>query len=81
MSGGMGGTHMMGNRNVPRPVHMVGGMQRIQQQQQQQNMSAYNLASQAGMGGGTAINPGNIPMQRGVAAQPHQQQQQQQHQV
>lgn len=73
LSGAMGGPHVMGNRNVPRPVHMV-GIQRIQQQQQQQNMAAYNLASQAGMGG--AMNPGNIPMQRGVAAQPHQQQQQ-----
>ncbi|KAI3821816.1 hypothetical protein L1987_09389 [Smallanthus sonchifolius] len=29
----------------------------------------------AGMGGGAAMNPGNIPMQRGVAAQPRQQQQ------
>nr|GEW62888.1 cyclin-dependent kinase E-1 [Tanacetum cinerariifolium] len=47
---------------------------------QQQNMAAYNLASQAGMGG-TMNNPGNIPMQRGVAAQPHQQQQQQQNQL
>ncbi|MFS8014967.1 putative protein-serine/threonine kinase CMGC-CDK-CDK8 family [Helianthus anomalus] len=71
-----GGSHVMANRNVQRPVHMVGGMQRMQQQQ---SMAAYNLASQAaGMGGG-AMNPGNIPMQqRGVAAQPHQQQQQQQ---
>ncbi|KAL8265758.1 hypothetical protein R6Q59_003102 [Mikania micrantha] len=75
MSGGMGGTHLMGTRNVPRPVHMVGGMQRIQQQQQQQqNMAAYGLASQA-----AAAAAGNIPMQqRGVAAPPHQQQQQQQ---
>lgn len=71
VSGNMGGPHVMANRNAPRPMHMV-GVQRMQQQ----NMAAYNLASQAGMGG--AINPGNIPMQRGVAAQPHQQQQQQQ---
>lgn len=67
---GGGGPHVMGNRNVPRPMQMV-GMQRMQQQQ---NMSAYNLASQAGM-----VNPGNIPMQqqqqqRGVAAQPQHQQ-------
>nr|XP_043612917.1 cyclin-dependent kinase E-1 [Erigeron canadensis] len=68
-SGGMGGPHAMANRNAPRPVHMV-GVQRMQQQ----NMAAYNLASQAGMG--SAMNPGNIPIQRGVAAQPHQQQQQ-----
>ncbi|XP_071697189.1 cyclin-dependent kinase E-1 [Rutidosis leptorrhynchoides] len=70
VAGNMGGPHVMANRNVPRPMHMVG----VQRMQQQQNM-AYNLASQAGMGG--AMNPGNIPMQRGVAAQPHQQQQQQ----
>ena len=44
---------------------MAMGMQRMQTQ----GMAAYNLASQAGMGGG--INPGNIPMPRGVA-QPHQ---------
>lgn len=72
VAGGMGGPHVMGNRNIPRPMHMP-GVQRMQQQ----NMAAYNLASQAGMGG-TMNNPGNIPMQRGVAAQPHQQQQQQQ---
>lgn len=68
-----GGAHVMASRNVGRPVHMVGGMQRMQQQQ---NMTAYNLASQAAMGSGGAMNPANIPMQRGVAAQPHQQQQQ-----
>ncbi|PWA85888.1 NB-ARC domains-containing protein [Artemisia annua] len=48
----------MGNRNIPRPMHMAGV-----QSMQQQNMAAYNLASQAGMGG-TMNNPGNIPMQR-----------------
>ncbi|KAJ6766180.1 hypothetical protein OIU79_022190 [Salix purpurea] len=45
---------------------MAMGMQRMQTQ----GMAAYNLASQAGMGGG--MNPGNIPMPHGVA-QPHQQ--------
>nr|KAJ0208452.1 hypothetical protein LSAT_V11C500253840 [Lactuca sativa] len=71
-----GGQHVMPTRNVPRPMHMA-GMQRMQQQQQ--NMAAYGLASQAAMGGGGgAMNPGNIPMQRGVAAQQQQQQQQQQ---
>lgn len=40
---------------------------------QPQGLAAYNLASQAGMGGG--MNPGGIPMQRGVAAQAHHQQQ------
>lgn len=39
---------------------------------QPQGMPPYNMASQAGMGGG--INPSNMPMQRGVAAQAHQQQ-------
>lgn len=59
--------HVMPTRSVPRP--MMVGMQRMQQQ----GMSAYNLASQAGMAPG--MNPGGIPMQRGVAAQAHQQQQ------
>ena len=45
------------------------GMPRLQPQ----GMAAYNLTSQAGMGGG--MNPGGMPMQRGVAAQAHQQQQ------
>nr|XP_033515306.1 cyclin-dependent kinase E-1-like [Nicotiana tomentosiformis]XP_033515307.1 cyclin-dependent kinase E-1-like [Nicotiana tomentosiformis] len=66
-SGGMQGPHVMPNRTVPRPMPMV-NMQRMQPQA----MSAYNLASQAGMGAG--MNPGNMPMQRGVAAQAHQQQ-------
>lgn len=66
-SGGMQGPHVMPNRTVPRPMPMV-NMQRMQPQA----MSAYNLASQAGMGAG--MNPGNMPMQRGVASQAHQQQ-------
>lgn len=65
----MGGPHVMQNRAMPRPMPMVGGMQRMQNP----GIPAYNLASQAGMGGG--VNPGGIPMQRGVAAQAHQQQQ------
>ncbi|GFY93852.1 cyclin-dependent kinase E;1 [Actinidia rufa] len=67
VSGNMSGPHVMPNRSVPRPMP-VGGMQRMQPQ----GMAAYNLSSQAGMGG---MNPGNIPMQRGVAAQAHHQQQ------
>jgi hypothetical protein len=56
-------------RSVPRQMP-VGGMQRMQPQ----GMPAYNnLTSQAGMGVG--MNPGGIPMQRGVSAQTHQQQQ------
>lgn len=63
----MAGSHVMPTRNVPRPMH-VPGMQRMQPQ----GMTAYNLSSQAQMGG--AMNPGGIPMPRGVA-QAHQQQQ------
>ncbi|KAJ7945137.1 Cyclin-dependent kinase [Quillaja saponaria] len=55
-----------GNRSVPRPMNF--GMQRMPPQ----SMQAYNLTSQAGMGSG--MNPGGIPMQRGVTAQAHQQQ-------
>ncbi|KAJ1391518.1 cyclin-dependent kinase E-1-like [Sesbania bispinosa] len=57
----------MSNRSVPRPMN-VAGMQRMHHQA----MQAYNLTSQAGMGGG--MNPGGIPMQRGVP-QANQQQQ------
>ncbi|CDP04594.1 unnamed protein product [Coffea canephora] len=67
VSGGMPGPHVMTTRSVPRPMPM--GMPRLQPQ----GMAAYNLTSQAGMGGG--MNPGAMPMQRGVAAQAHQQQQ------
>lgn len=63
----MAAGHVVPNRSVPRPMPVV-GMQRIPAQ----GMSAYNLTSQAAMGGG--MNPGSIPMQRGVAAQAHQQQ-------
>lgn len=62
----MQGAHGVTGRSVPRPML---GMQRMQSQ----GMTAYNLTSQAGMGSG--MNPGGIPMQRGVAAQAHQQQQ------
>lgn len=68
MSGSMSGAHAMQNRSIPRPMPMV-GMQRMQPP----GIPAYNLASQAGMGGG--VNPGGMPMQRGVSAQAHQQQQ------
>ncbi|KAL6992983.1 Cyclin-dependent kinase E-1 [Sarracenia purpurea var. burkii] len=68
VSGSMPGPHVMTTRSVPRPMPGV-GMQRMQPQ----GMAAYNLTSQAGLGGG--MNPGNIPMQRGVGAQAHQQQQ------
>lgn len=66
VTGGIPGQHVMPNRSLPRPMHMV-GMQRMQPQ----GIAGYNIASQAGMG---AMNPGGIPMQRGVA-QAHQQQQ------
>ncbi|KAL0332619.1 UNVERIFIED_CONTAM: Cyclin-dependent kinase E-1 [Sesamum calycinum] len=52
MSGVMGGPHVMQNRSMPRPMPMV-GMQRMQPP----GIPAYNLASQAGMGG---VNPGGI---------------------
>ncbi|KAF9663479.1 hypothetical protein SADUNF_Sadunf17G0054800 [Salix dunnii] len=64
VSEGIPGAHGVNNRSATRPMAM--GMQRMQTQ----GMAAYNLASQAGMGGG--MNPGNIPMPRGIA-QPHQQ--------
>ncbi|KAM0974098.1 hypothetical protein FF1_017346 [Malus domestica] len=63
VSGNMSGAHV--GRSVPRP--MV-NMQRMQPQ----GMTAYNLASQAGMGG--AMNPGGLPIPRGVAQAHHQQQ-------
>lgn len=66
VSGNMPGGHVS-NRSVPRPMNVV-GMQRMPHQA----MQPYNLASQAGMGAG--MNPGGIPMQRGVP-QAHQQQQ------
>ncbi|KAK2664326.1 hypothetical protein Ddye_002900 [Dipteronia dyeriana] len=68
--GNMAGPHAMSNRNVPRPMAGV-GMQRMQPQ----SMMGYNYPSQAGAAGG--INPGGMPMQRGMTAQAHQQQQQQ----
>uniref|UniRef100_A0A803L4W3 Protein kinase domain-containing protein n=1 Tax=Chenopodium quinoa TaxID=63459 RepID=A0A803L4W3_CHEQI len=65
-AGNMQGSHI--NRNVPRQMNMV-GMQRVPPQ----GIAPYNISSQAGMGG--AMNPGGIPMQRGVANQGHPQQQ------
>ncbi|XP_052191068.1 cyclin-dependent kinase E-1 [Diospyros lotus] len=67
VSGNMPGPHVMPSRSVPRQMPMV-PMQRMQPQ----GIAAYNLTSQAGMGG---MNPGNMPMQRGVAGQAHPQQQ------
>ncbi|KAF5957856.1 hypothetical protein HYC85_005081 [Camellia sinensis] len=67
VSGSMA-AHAVPNRAVPRPMPVV-GMPRLQPQGM---VAAYNLTAQAGMGG---MNPGSIPMQRGVAAQVHQQQQ------
>ncbi|KAL6219923.1 hypothetical protein ACLB2K_007681 [Fragaria x ananassa] len=60
--GSMSGPHVGMNRAMPRPLI---NMPRMQPQ-------AYNLATQAGMGG---MNPGGIPMQRGGGAQAHHQQQ------
>ncbi|CAN0840900.1 Cyclin-dependent kinase E-1 [Linum grandiflorum] len=54
--------HAMGNRGGPRPMHM--GMQRMQGQ----GMAGYNLQSQAGIPG---MNPGGMPMARGVHQHPH----------
>lgn len=53
-------------RPVPRPMPPLVSMQRMPPT----GMAAFNLASQAGMGG---LNPGGIPIQRG-SAQAHQQQ-------
>ena len=64
VSGGIPGAHGVNNRYERQPMAM--GMQRMQTQ----GMAAYNLASQAGMGGG--MNPGNIPLPRGVAQPPQQ---------
>lgn len=68
VAGNMQGSHIVPNRNVPRQMNMV-GMQRVQAQ----GIAPYNISSQAGMGGG--LNPGGIPLPRGVAAQGHPQQQ------
>lgn len=62
----MPGAHGVPSRNATRPPM---GMQRMPPQ----GMAGYNLASQPGMGG--VMNPGGIPMQRGVNPQAHQQQQ------
>lgn len=64
VGGNMQGSHIIPNRNIPRQMPMM-------QRMQPQGMPPYNLSSQAAVGG---LNPGGIPMQRGVAPQPHQQQ-------
>ncbi|GAB2277276.1 Cyclin-dependent kinase E-1 [Dionaea muscipula] len=69
VSGNTQGSHPMPNRSVPRSMPTMVGMQRMQPQ----GMAAYNLSSQTGMAGG--MNPGGLPMQRGVAVQAHPQQQ------
>lgn len=66
--GNMAGAHAVSNRNVPRPMPGV-GMQRMQAQ----GMMTYNFPGQAGAAGG--MNPANMPMQRGMPGQAHQQQQ------
>ncbi|PIA47441.1 hypothetical protein AQUCO_01400239v1 [Aquilegia coerulea] len=66
---GSGVPPMVAARPLPRNMPPMAGMQRMPGP----GMSAYNLASQAAMGGG--MNPGGIPMQRGAGGQPHQQQQ------
>ncbi|KAM5577916.1 cyclin-dependent kinase E-1 [Rosa sericea] len=63
-AGSMSGAHV-GNRSMPRPLLNMPRMQ-------PPGLTAYNLATQAGMGGG--MNPGGIPMQRGVGQAHHQQQ-------
>ncbi|KAM6563225.1 hypothetical protein CsatB_023223 [Cannabis sativa] len=65
VAGNMAGVHGVPNRGVARPIIGV--------RMQSQGIAGYNLGSQAGMGGG--MNPGGIPMQRGVNPQAHQQQQ------
>ncbi|XP_074307903.1 cyclin-dependent kinase E-1 isoform X2 [Silene latifolia] len=65
VSGNMQGSHIV-PRNVPRQQIPMVGMQRVHPQ----GMPAYNISSQAGMGGG--LNTG-LPMQRGVPPQAHQQ--------
>lgn len=70
LPGSLTGGHVMPSRSVPRPMPMV-GMQRMQPQGMANPYN--NLSSQPGM------NPGSIPMQRGLSAQAHQQQQQQVH--
>ncbi|EXC33094.1 Cyclin-dependent kinase E-1 [Morus notabilis] len=61
VSGNMPGAHGVPSRNATRPPM---GMQRMPPQ----GMAGYNLA-------GGVMNPGGIPMQRGVNPQAHQQQQ------
>ncbi|XP_044486105.1 cyclin-dependent kinase E-1-like [Mangifera indica] len=65
--GNMAGPHAVPNRSVPRPMPGI-GMQRMQPQ----GMMGYNFPAQAAASG---MNPGGMPMQRGIATQAHQQQQ------
>ncbi|KAJ8447738.1 hypothetical protein Cgig2_015101 [Carnegiea gigantea] len=69
VSGNMHGSHIVPNRNMPRQMPTMVGMPRMQPQ----GMAPYNMSSQAGVAG--AMNPGGMPMQRGMANQAHQQQQ------
>ncbi|KAF9610226.1 hypothetical protein IFM89_021419 [Coptis chinensis] len=69
ISGGGVAASLVTARPVPRNMPPMVGMQRMPGP----GMAAFNLSSQAGMGSG--MNPGGIPMQRGVGGQPHQQQQ------
>eukprot|EP00262_Sarcandra_glabra_P017921 TRINITY_DN6274_c0_g1_i4.p1 TRINITY_DN6274_c0_g1~~TRINITY_DN6274_c0_g1_i4.p1 ORF type:complete len:162 (+),score=32.93 TRINITY_DN6274_c0_g1_i4:365-850(+) len=66
VAGSVAAASVVAARSVPRPMPPFVGMPRMSGP----GMTAFNL-SQAGMGG---LNPGTIPMQRGAAAQAHQQQ-------
>ncbi|XP_042489261.1 cyclin-dependent kinase E-1-like isoform X1 [Macadamia integrifolia] len=72
VSGSVAAAPVVTARPVHRQMPMLPGMQRMPGA----GMAAFNLASQAGMGG--AMNPGSIPMQRGASQAHHHQQQQQQ---
>ncbi|XP_064947061.1 cyclin-dependent kinase E-1-like isoform X2 [Musa acuminata AAA Group] len=65
-SGNVAAASVAPPRSMPRPIHVV-GMQRMPNT----GMPAFNVATQTGVGAPTS---GNIPMQRGAAAQAHQQQ-------
>ncbi|URD83975.1 Cyclin-dependent kinase [Musa troglodytarum] len=65
-SGNVAASSVAPPRSMPRPMHVV-GMQRMPNT----GMPAFNVATQTGIG---APASGNIPMQRGAAAQAHQQQ-------
>ncbi|XP_077212697.1 cyclin-dependent kinase E;1 isoform X2 [Tasmannia lanceolata] len=67
VSGSMAAASVVTARPAPRQMPALVGMQRMPGG----GMAAFNLASQAGMGG---LNPGAMPMQRGPPAQAHPQQ-------